>query len=88
MARLLRRRRDSLGWRLRHENPRRLSKADYVAALDAQRAALTEAKRAATPIPIADLVRRAAPPPAPALTRDQQAAMLHREAMAEVLRRG
>jgi hypothetical protein len=78
IASLLQRRRQSLRWRVRHENPQRLFRSQYVAALEAQRRALAAAERAeVVPWPHGSLRRRPYMP-AP-LTPDQQAATLNRE---------
>ena len=75
----------ALRWRLRHENPRGLTRAQYIAAEEAQRCALAAAEfDPAVTWPHERLGRRpyVLPPPTP----DQAAAMLNRQLIREANR--
>ena len=88
----------SLRWRLRHENPLKLTKSQYRSELAAQAAALRSARAAEAVRPLwpheearvrGERLRRAHYASlAPELTKDQMAAMLNRELIAEANRAG
>jgi hypothetical protein len=79
IASVRQRRRASLRWRLRHENPSGLTRAQFLVALEAQRRALAAAGRAEV-VPWPHQARRRRRPYVPMpVTIDQQAAALNAE---------